>query len=126
MRFVLTLYLDVWKDGDYYTQIVPSYLTPQMKKIVSSTVYGFTVNSIKLIGDGRVLFDVTLNKEGRALYLRDVPPKQQLKKIIEMLWDNYGDGAADGWMEGDIRFDYYKDGFYELVPGLTEVKVVQL
>lgn len=67
--------------------------------------------------------DLTLNpSKMEATFTATTKKSLTAEKFKRTIEDNYGDAAADTWMEGDISFPYDSDGELEL--DLLKVEIV--
>lgn len=74
----------------------------RVKEIVEGSLYGTEISNYKLNKrNNTVSFTATPNKNYIGVYKYGKGTAVEFKADIE---DNYGNGAVDTWMEGDISF----------------------
>jgi len=75
----------------------------RVKQIVEESLYGSQISNFKLSSDYSTV-SLTVTPTPKYIGMEYVYGKGTLEQLKDDLIDNYGNGASDGWMEGDISF----------------------
>ena len=89
--------------------------------ILKSSLYGFPIQKIDICKGNAIvtLFGSKKDFMKAIFQTTDLPMNKLTHEIVEHFKDNYGNGAADGWMESDI----YLEDKYELWLSLNKIIV---
>lgn len=100
LKLKIVLKTEIWRDSDDDKGIERERpyngdLTPRIKQIISNALLEYKVHEWKRDNESATVTLVMTRRKGA------VSPKAEMENLHYV----FGEGAPDGWMEGDIRID---------------------